>query len=244
MRAQAAPTTTSPRPASGGASVGASAAVSPAADVRTSDVLLPYPLLHDSNYFDHEASGRKHARMLSNRVAREATWIDAVGQDRMNRKFTDSDSKRKRNKVTRDAAISTRVRVVNDDVGHRLAGLPDNPPLTTVTVAAPTVLVPDEDKRWSFEFKDWSEDQVEHELAALQTAVDAAYSAPAVVKNETVLLSPPSGTSEPRLFASPSPSGGVRLRPETSPLGGVRLRPETSPLDGVRLRPETSPLGE
>ena len=108
--------------------------------------------------------------MLSNRIAREATWIDAVGQDRMNRKFTDNDSKRKRNKVTRDAAISTRVRVVNDDVGHRLAGLPDNPPLTTVTVAAPTVLVPDEDKRWSFEFKDWSEDQVEQELSALQTA--------------------------------------------------------------------------
>ena len=70
-------------------------------------------------------------------------------------------------------------------------------------MAAPTVLVPDEDKRWSFEFKDWSEDQVEHELADLRTAVDAAYSAPAVVNNETVLLSPPSGTSEPRLFASP-----------------------------------------
>ena len=141
--------------------------------------------------------------MLSNRVAREATWIDAVGQHRINRKFADSDSKRKRNKITREVARSTRSRVVNDDVGHRLAGLPDNPPLATVTVAAPTVLVPDEDKRWSFEFKDWSEDQVEQELAALRTAVDAAYSAPAVVNNETVLLSPPSGTSEPRLFASP-----------------------------------------
>ena len=138
-----------------------------------SDALLRYPLLHESNYFDHEASGRKHARMLSNRVAREATWIDAVGQDRMNRKFADSDSKRKRNKITRDMARSTRSRVVNDDVGHRLAGLPDNPPLATVTVAAPTVLVPDEDKRWSFEFKDWSEDHVEQELAALQAAVDA-----------------------------------------------------------------------
>ena len=65
------------------------------------------------------------------------------------------------------------------------------------------IIVPDEDRRWSFEFKDWSEDQVEQELSALQTAVDAAYSAPAVVNNETVLLSPPSGTSEPRLFASP-----------------------------------------
>ena len=143
--------------------------------------------------------------MLSNRVAREATWIDAVGQDRMNRKFTDNDSKRKRNNITRDMARSTRIRVVNDDVGHRLAGLPDNPPLTTVTVAAPTVLVPDEDKRWSFEFKDWSEDQVEQELATLQTAVDAAYSAPAVVNEETVLLSPPSGTfgAKPLLLSSP-----------------------------------------
>ena len=194
MRAQAASTTSSPRPASGGASVGASAAVSSADNLRTSDALLPYPLLHDSNYFDHEASGRKHARMLSNRVTREATWIDAVGQDRMNRKFTDTDSKRKRNKITRDMARSTRIREVNGDVGHRLAGLPDDPSLTTVTVAAPTVLVPDEDKRWSFEFKDWSEDQVEQELAALRTAVDATYSAPAVVHSESVLLSPPSGT--------------------------------------------------
>ena len=132
--------------------------------------------------------------MLSNRIAREATWIDAVGQDRMNRKFTDNDSKRKRNKVTRDAAISTRVRVVNDDVGHRLAGLPDSPTLTTVTVTGPTVLVPDDDQRWSFEFKDWSEAQVELELAALQTTVEAAYSAPAVANVETALLSPPSGT--------------------------------------------------
>jgi 8-oxo-dGTP pyrophosphatase MutT (NUDIX family) len=212
MRAQAAPTTSSPRPASGGASVGASAAVSSTNDVSADDALLSYPLLHDSNYFDHEASGRKHARMLSNRVAREATWIDAVGQDKMNRKFTDNDSKRKRNSITRDMATSTRIRTVNDDVGHRLAGLPDNPPLTTVTVAAPTVLVPDEDKRWSFEFKDWSEDQVEQELSALQTAVDAAYSAPAVVNNETVLLSPPSGTSEPRLFASPPRCSTVKFR--------------------------------
>ena len=212
MRAQAAAATISPRPPSGGSSVGDSAAVSATDNTGASDVLLRYPLLHESNYFDHEASGRKHARMLSNRIAREATWIDAVGQDRMNRKFTDNDSKRKRNKVTRDAAISTRVRVVNDDVGHRLAGLPDNPPPTTATAAAPTVLVPDDDNRWSFEFKDWSEDQVEHELAALQTAVDAAYSAPAVVNNETVLLSPPSGTSEPRLFASPPRCSTVKFR--------------------------------
>ena len=193
MRAQAAAATISPRPASGGSSVGESAAVSPTDNTGASDVLLRYPLLHESNYFDHEASGRKHARMLSNRIAREATWIDAVGQDRMNRKFTDNDSKRKRNKVTRDAAISTRVRVVNDDVGHRLAGLPDSPPLAKVTVAAPTVLVPDEDKRWSFEFKDWSEDHVEQELATLQEAVECAYLAPAVVNEESVLLSPPSG---------------------------------------------------
>jgi hypothetical protein len=120
----------------------------------------------------------------------------------MNRKFTDNDSKRKRNKVTRDAAISTRVRVVNDDVGHRLAGLPDSPPLTTVTVTGPTVLVPDDDQRWSFEFKDWSEAQVEQELATLQTAVEAAYSAPAVANVETALLSPPSGTFGSVLFSS------------------------------------------
>ena len=71
MRAQAAATTTSLRPASGGSSVGASSAVSSTDNSRTSDALLPCPLLHESNYFDHEASGRKRARMLSNRVACE-----------------------------------------------------------------------------------------------------------------------------------------------------------------------------
>ena len=85
MRAQAAATTTAPRPALGGPSVGASAAVSSTDDASTSDALLLYPLLRESNYFDHEASGRKHARVLPNRVAREATWIDAVGQHEMNR---------------------------------------------------------------------------------------------------------------------------------------------------------------
>ena len=206
MRAQAASTTTSPRPASGGSSVSASAAVSSTGNVSTNDALLPYPLLHDSNYFEHEASGRKHTRMLSNRVAREATWIDAVGQDRMDRKFRDGDSKRKSNNITRDMAKSSRIRVVNDDVGHRLAGLPDNPPPTTVTVAGPTALVPDEDQRWSFEFKDWSEDQVEQELATLQADVGATYSAPAVVNSEDILLSPPSGTSELRLCIPPPPA--------------------------------------
>ena len=165
----------------------------------------------------------------------------------MNRKFRGGGSKRKRNNITRDMARSSRIRVVNDDVGHRLAGLPDNPPLTTVTVAAPTVLVPDEDKRWSFEFKDWSEDQVEQELSTLQTAVDAAYSAPAVVNNETVLLSPPSGTSGPRPFAShlrrstnvPSPFDGVQTSrlPSTEYKRPVSLRRSTnvpSPFDGVQ----------
>ena len=93
MRAQAAATTTSPRPASGGSSVEASAAVSSTDDASTSNELLPrYPLLHESNYFNHEASGRKHARMLSNRVAREATWIDTVGRHEINRHFRDGDS--------------------------------------------------------------------------------------------------------------------------------------------------------
>ena len=201
MRAQAASSATSPRPASGGASN--SAAVNFADNPQQNcDALLPYPLLHDSNYFDHEASGRKHARMLSNRVAREGTWIDAIGQDRMNRTFRDGDSKRKRNNITRDMARSSRVRGVIDNVGHRLAGLPDNPPLTTVTVTGPTVLVPDEDQRWSFEFKDWSEAQVELELATLRTSVEDAYSAPAVANVEHALLSPPSGTFGTVLFSS------------------------------------------
>ena len=80
-----------------------------------------------------------------------------------------------------------------DNVGHRLAVVPDSPPLTTVTVVGPTILVPDEDQRWSFEFKNASKDDDEEWLKELQTTVDA-YSAPAVVNSETVLLSPPSGT--------------------------------------------------
>ena len=119
----------------------------------------------------------------------------------MNRKFRDGDSKRKRNNKTREMAQSSRMRRVIDDVGHRLAGLPDNPPSNVSRGVGPTVLVPDEDQRWSFEFKDWSEDQVEQELATLQTAVERAYSAPAVANVETVLLSPPSGTFGAVLFS-------------------------------------------
>ena len=156
MRAQAAATTTSLRSASGGSSVGVSFVVSLTDNARTSDALLPYPLLHESNYFNHEASGRKHARMLPNRVARGVTWIDALGQHIMNRKFCDGDSKRKRDGITRRMAQSSHMRRVIDNVGHKLADMPDNPPLRPVTAAEPTVLVPDEDQRWSFEFKNAS----------------------------------------------------------------------------------------
>ena len=89
--------------------------------------------------------------------------------------------------------------------------------------------MPDEDQRWSFEFKDWSEDQVELELATLQTAVDAAYSAPAVANVETVLLSPPSGTFGAVLFSDRvyPPNGPLRygLSPKwtLTPLGHHHL---------------------
>ena len=106
MRARASVVKASPCPSSGGSSVGASAAVSSTDNTSTSDALLPYPLLHESNYFDHEASGRKHARILSNRVAREATWIDAAGQHKMNRKFRDGDSTQKRNSMTAKLVFS------------------------------------------------------------------------------------------------------------------------------------------
>ena len=69
MRAQAATTVTLPRPDSGSSSSAVSTSVSSADDASTSHKLLSYPLLHESNYFDQEASGRKHARVLSNRVA-------------------------------------------------------------------------------------------------------------------------------------------------------------------------------
>ena len=73
-------------------------------------------------------------------------------------------------------------------------------------------MVPDEDQRWSLEFKDWSEDHVEQELATLQEAVECAYSAPAVVNNETVLLSPPAGTFDTFPFRSECPPDHHRVR--------------------------------
>ena len=84
IRARAASTATLPRPDPGNSPSAVSTSVSFSDDASAGDELLPHPLLHESNNFDHEASGRKHARMLPNRVAREATWIDAVGQHEIN----------------------------------------------------------------------------------------------------------------------------------------------------------------
>ena len=200
MQAQASPTSVSPRPASGGSSVGASIAVDAFGQLgghsasSLDDGSLPrYPLLHESNYFDHEASGRKHARMLSNRISRDAGPIDAIGQASINRHVPDS-------KRRRIAAIGSRVRRTIDISGHRLAGLPDDPPPSVAFAATPTLLVPDEDQRWSFEFKDTAVDDDDLQLAALQATMDVAYSEPTVVNKETDLLSPPSGTSVPRLL--------------------------------------------
>ena len=66
--------------------------------------------------------------------------------------------------------------------------------------SGPTSLVPDEDLRWSFQFKDASASDDERELTALQAAVDATYSAPAVLSKETVLLSKPSGAFDAAFF--------------------------------------------
>ena len=79
MRTQAATATILPHPDSGDSPLEASVSAQHMATLHStttsaSDELLPrYPLLHEPNYFDHEASGRKHARMLANRVARSAT---------------------------------------------------------------------------------------------------------------------------------------------------------------------------
>ena len=195
MRAQAAATAL-PRPDSDSSSVAVPTSVSSTDDASKSDELLPrYPLLHESNYFNHEASRRKHARMLSNRAAREATWIDAVGQHEINKHFRDGDSERKRNKTTRMQAQSSTVRRTINLVGHKLSGMPDDPPPSVAAAAGPTLLVPEEGQRWSFEAKqDAPDSDDEREKPALQTEADAAYSAPAVVNREAVQLSPPSGT--------------------------------------------------
>ena len=195
MRAQAASKTTLPRPDSGDSTAAVSTSISSTDDAgRGNDLLTRYPLLRESTYFNHEASGRKHARMLSNRVAREATRIDAVGQHEINRHFRDGDSERKRNKITRMQAHSSHVRRVINLAGHSLAGMPNDPPPSVAAATGLTLLVPDEGQRWSFESKDASDGDIEHDLAALQVALEAKYSAPAVTSRETVLLSPPSGT--------------------------------------------------
>ena len=89
-------------------------------------------------------------------------------------------------------------------VGHKLAGMPNDPPPSAAAAAGPTLLVPEEGQRWSFEAKDASESDDERELTALQTAVDATYSAPAVLSRGTILLSPPSGTFDTELSLFPS----------------------------------------
>jgi len=191
MQAQASPTTVSPRPTSGGSSVSSTFHSASSQD----DGSLPrYPLLHESNYFDHEAGGRKHARMLSNRIARDAGPIDAIGQASINRHVPDS-------KRRRIAALGSRVRRTIDNGGHRLAGLPDDPSPSVAIAATPTSLVPDEDQRWSFEFKDTAVGDDDLALAALQATMGVVYSEPTVVIKETDLLSPPSGTSESKLLA-------------------------------------------
>ena len=142
--------------------------------------------------------------MLSNRAAREATWVGAVGQQESNRHFRDGDSQRKRNKITRVQAQSSRVRRELDLVGHKLAGMSNDPPPSVAAATGLTLLVPDEGQRWSFESKDASDGDIEHDLAALQVALEAKYSAPAVTSRETVLLSPPSGTFARLVRSCPS----------------------------------------
>ena len=107
-------------------------------------------------------------------------------------------------------AQSPTVRRTINLVGHKLTGMPDDPPPSTATAAAPTVLVPDEDQRWSFEFKNAPHGDDELDLAELQEAVGATYPEPAVVNEETVLLSPPSGKSNVGPSRSPSSADSTR----------------------------------
>ena len=79
-------------------------------------------------------------------------------------------------------------------MGHELAGMSNGPPPSAAVAVRPTLLVSEKGQRWSFEAKDASASDDERELSALKRAVDAPYSAPAVMSRETVLLSPPSGT--------------------------------------------------
>lgn len=172
-----------------------SGVASPSSCSSADDDLLPrYPLLHQSNFFNHEESGCKHARILANRVARSATWIDARGQQIIDRHLRKSDTEKRRREVTREQAKASRVRRTIGRVDNTSAGLyADDTPLSVAVAVQPIQLVPDESQRFPLDAKPQSPAALHKRGAASAKAVDTPYSAPTTMSREAVFLSPPIG---------------------------------------------------
>ena len=144
----------------------------PAADGYRQDggeTLQRYPRVEDVDYFDQEASGRKQARLLAREISRRATWIDAKGQQHLNERLRTNNNDRRRLQLTLRQAVASNVRRTCDYNGWALAGLPDDPSPSPAEATGPITLVPNAEQRWSFQFNEPEEREVDEYLTALRS---------------------------------------------------------------------------
>ena len=140
---------------------------------------LRYPRATEPDYFDQEASGRKQARLLSGKISRRATWIDAKGQKHLNERLRTNNNDRRRLELTQTQAIASNCRRTMDNNGWALAGLPDDPAPSPAEATGPITLVPDAEQRWSFHFNEPEASEVDEYLAALRSEMSVASRRPA-----------------------------------------------------------------
>ena len=133
------------------------------------EMLQRYPRVTSVDYFDQEASGRKQARLLASEISRRATWIDAKGQQHLNERLRTNNNDRRRLQLTRRQAVASKMRRTCDYNGWALAGLPDDPPPSPAEATGPITLVPDAEQRWSFQFNEPDESEVDEYLTALRS---------------------------------------------------------------------------
>ena len=133
------------------------------------EMLQQYPRVTSVDYFDQEASGRKQARLLASEISRRATWIDAKGQQHLNERLRTNNNDRRRLQLTTRQAVASKMRRTCDYNGWALAGLPDDPPPSPAEATGPITLVPDAEQRWSFQFNEPNESEVDEYLTALRS---------------------------------------------------------------------------
>ena len=133
------------------------------------EMLQQYPRVTNVDYFDQEASGRKQARLLSGEISRRATWIDAKGQQHLNERLRTNNNDRRRLQLTWRQAVASNMRRTCDYNGWGLAGLPDDPSPSPAEATGPITSVPDAEQRWSFQFSEPNESEVDEYLTALRS---------------------------------------------------------------------------